>query len=42
MGKIKGPKVHAVIVQDGSHQYQKYKYKYKMKDHVNLNKDVKP
>jgi hypothetical protein len=28
MGKIKGPKVHALTVQYGrSHQYQKYKYK---------------
>jgi hypothetical protein len=25
MGKIKGPKVHALIVQYRSHQYQKYK-----------------
>jgi hypothetical protein len=29
MGKIKGPKAHALTVQDGSHQYQKSKDKYK-------------
>jgi hypothetical protein len=40
MGKIKGPKVHALTVQDGSnHQYQKSKYKYKRKSHANLNKE---
>jgi hypothetical protein len=27
MGKIKGPKVHALTVKDVSHQYHKYKYK---------------
>jgi hypothetical protein len=27
MGKIKGPKAHALTVQDGSHKYHKYKYK---------------
>ena len=32
MGKIKGPKGHALIVKDGSsHQYHKYKDKDKMK-----------
>jgi hypothetical protein len=29
MGKIKGPKVHALIMQDGSHKYHKSKDKYK-------------
>jgi hypothetical protein len=36
MGKIKGPKVHALTVQDGSdHQNMKYKNKYKRKEHEN-------
>jgi hypothetical protein len=36
MGKIKGPKAHALTVQDGSgHQYYKYKYKDKTKSHAN-------
>jgi hypothetical protein len=40
MGKIKGPKVHALTVQDGrGHQYQKYKNKYKRKSHANPNKE---
>jgi hypothetical protein len=39
MGKIKGPKVHALNVQYGSHQYQKYKDKYKRKSHANLKKE---
>ena len=39
MGKIKGPKVHALTVQYGSHQYQKYKYKDKRKVHANPNKE---
>jgi hypothetical protein len=39
MGKIKGPKVHALTVQDGSHQYQKYKDKGKRKSHENLKKE---
>jgi hypothetical protein len=40
MGKIKGPKVHALTLQDGSiHQYHKYKYKYKMKAHANSKKE---
>jgi hypothetical protein len=34
MGKIKGPKVHALTVKYGSHQYQKYKYKNKIKSHA--------
>jgi hypothetical protein len=29
MGKIKGPKVHALTMKDGSHQYKKYKDKEK-------------
>jgi hypothetical protein len=39
MGKIKGPKAHALTVQYGSHQYQKYKYKYKRKSHANPKKE---
>jgi hypothetical protein len=40
MGKIKGPKVHSLTVQDGSsHQYHKYKYKYKRKEHANPKKE---
>jgi hypothetical protein len=40
MGKIKGPKAHALTVQDGSgHQYHKYKYKDKSKAHANLKKE---
>jgi hypothetical protein len=40
MGKIKGPKAHALTVQDGSgHQYQKSKYKDKMKAHANTKKE---
>jgi hypothetical protein len=39
MGKIKGPKAHALTVQDGNHQYQKSKYKDKMKDHANPKKE---
>jgi hypothetical protein len=40
MGKIKGPKVHALTVQDGSgHQYQKSKDKNKRKAHANLKKE---
>jgi hypothetical protein len=39
MGKIKGPKVHALTVQYGSHQYQKSKYKYKRKAHANPKKE---
>jgi hypothetical protein len=40
MGKIKGPKAHALIVQDfKAHQYQKYKDKDKRKTHANPNKE---
>jgi hypothetical protein len=40
MGKIKGPKVHALTVQDGSnHQYHKSKYKDKRKEHANPKKE---
>jgi hypothetical protein len=34
MGQIKGPKAHALIVQDGSHKYQKSKDKDKRKAHA--------
>jgi hypothetical protein len=38
--KIKGPKVHALTVQDVSgHQYHKYKYKDKRKAHANPKKE---
>jgi hypothetical protein len=39
MGKIKGPNVHSLTVQDGSHQHQKYKYKDKRKAHAHLKKE---
>jgi hypothetical protein len=39
MGKIKGPKVHALTLQDGSHQHQKYKDKYKRKAHAHSKKE---
>jgi ABC-type Zn2+ transport system substrate-binding protein/surface adhesin len=40
MGKLKGLKVHAFIVQDGSsHHYKKYKDKDKMKEHTNPKKE---
>ena len=40
MGKIKGPKAHALTVQDGSsHQYHKSKDKEKRKSHANPNKE---
>jgi hypothetical protein len=40
MGKIKGPKVHELTVQDGSgHQYQKSKDKDKRKAHANPKKE---
>jgi hypothetical protein len=40
MGRIKGPKVHALTVKDGrSHKYQKYKDKYKRKSHANPKKE---
>jgi hypothetical protein len=34
MGAIKGPRVHALTVHDGSHKYHKSKYKYKRKSHA--------
>jgi hypothetical protein len=40
MGKIKGPKDHALTMQDGnSHQYHKYKDKHKRKACANLKKE---
>jgi hypothetical protein len=40
MGKIKGPKAHALTLKDGSgHQYHKSKYKDKIKAHANLKKE---
>jgi hypothetical protein len=39
MGKIKGPKVHALTVQDGNHQYQKSRDKGKRKAHANPKKE---
>jgi hypothetical protein len=39
MRKIKGPRAHALTMQDGIHQYHKYKYKYKRNDHANSNKE---
>jgi hypothetical protein len=39
MGKIRGPKAHALTVQYDRHKYQKYKYKYKRKDHDHLKKE---
>jgi hypothetical protein len=39
MGKIKGPKAHALTLQDGIHQYHKSKYKYKRKAHANPKKE---
>jgi hypothetical protein len=39
MGKIKGPKENALIVQYGSHQYHKYKDKDKNKSHAHLKKE---
>jgi hypothetical protein len=38
MGKIKGPKVHALTMQYGSHQYNKSKYKDKSKSHAHSKK----
>jgi hypothetical protein len=37
MGTIKGPRVHAIIVHDGSQKYQKSKDKDKWKSHAHLN-----
>jgi hypothetical protein len=40
MAKIKGPKVHALILKDGSsHEYQKYKDKDKRNTHANPKKE---
>jgi hypothetical protein len=39
MGKIKGPKVHALTVQYGSHQYHKSKDKEKRKSHEHPKKE---
>ena len=39
MGKIKGPKVHALTVQDGSHKDHKSKSKYKWKAHAHPKKE---
>jgi hypothetical protein len=40
MGKIKGPKAHAITLQYGSgHQYHKSKYTYKIKSHENTKKE---
>jgi hypothetical protein len=39
MGAIKGPRAHALTVDDGSHKYQKSKYKDKRKSHAHLKKE---
>jgi hypothetical protein len=39
MGKIKGPKAHALTVQYGRHKYHKYKYKHKRKSHSHPKKE---
>jgi 3-dehydroquinate synthase class II len=40
MGKVKGPKTHALTLQDGSdHQYHKSKDKDKRKSHANPKKE---
>ena len=39
MGKIKGPKAHALTVQYGSQKYQKYKGKDKSKYHAHTKKE---
>jgi hypothetical protein len=39
MGTIKGPRVHALIVHDGSHKYQKSKSKYNKKAHAHTKKE---
>jgi hypothetical protein len=36
MGTIKGPRVHALTVHDGSQKYKKYKDKYKWKYHAHM------
>jgi hypothetical protein len=39
MGKIKGPNVHALTMQDGRHKYHKSKDKYQRKAHAHLKKE---
>ena len=39
MGTIKGPKVHALTMNDGSHKYQKSKDKDKQKPHAHTKKE---
>jgi hypothetical protein len=39
MGKIKGPKAHALTMKYGSHQYKKYKDKVKRKYHAHPKKE---
>jgi hypothetical protein len=39
MGTIKGPRVHALTVHDGSHKYHKSKDKYKRKSHAHPKKE---
>jgi hypothetical protein len=39
MGTIKGPRVHALTVHDGSQKYWKYKNKYKRKSHAHPKKE---
>jgi hypothetical protein len=39
MGTIKGPRVHALTVHDGSHKYQKSKDKYKWKSYAHPKKE---
>jgi hypothetical protein len=39
MGAIKGPRVHALTMNDGSQKYQKYKYKDKQKSHAHMKKE---
>jgi hypothetical protein len=39
MGAMKGHRVHALTVHDGSHKYMKYKDKYKRKSHAHTKKE---
>jgi hypothetical protein len=39
MGTIKGPRVHALTMHDGSHKYHKSKDKYKRKSHAHMKKE---
>jgi hypothetical protein len=39
MGKIKGPKAHALTVKYGRHKYHKSKYKDKLKSHAHPKKE---